>query len=187
MRARELKRAASVLIAALALAGAGCGGAGGGGDEAPPPPTATAALRIEPQNVEVSPGDTFAVDLVVEASTAFVAWDLGVQIDGVDVSFQPAPGIVLPVSVAQHPDFDDDGALFGQSEWDLPSGRLSGIVDLRHGGSGVSGDVRVATVWLSVTAEGYAVLTVVGDVVDESGTSFEISSSRAATATSLAP
>ncbi len=185
MRARELKRAAAAGIAALSLAGAGCGGGGDDGGGGSPPPTAS--LGLEPGNLEVSPGDTFAVDIVVDASAPFVAWDLGVQIDAWDTALQPASGVLVPVSVAQHPDFDDDGALFGQSEWDLPSGRLSRIVDLRHGGPGVSGAVRVATVWLSAATEGYATLTVVGELVDENGALFEITSSQAIVATSLAP
>ena len=189
MRACGLKRAAAAVIAALSLVGAGCGGAGddSGGGGNPPPATPTAALRIEPNYVDVSPGDTFAVDVVVNGSAAFVAWDLGVQIDAVDAAVQPATGVFVPVSVAHHPDFDDDGALFGQSDWDLASGRLSGIVDLRHGGAGVSGDVRVATIWLSAATEGYATLTVVGDVVDQNGALFEITSSQVTFATSLAP
>ena len=187
MRAHELKRAAAAVIAALSLAGAGCGGGGGDGGGSPPTTRPTASLGLEHGNLEVNPGDTFAVDIVVDASAPFVAWDLGVQIDAWDTTLQPTSGVLVPVSVAQHPDFDDDGALFGQSEWDLPSGRLSRIVDLRHGGPGVSGAVRVATVWLSAATEGFATLTVVGEIVDENGALFEITSSQAVVATSLTP
>ncbi len=108
-------------------------------------------------------GFVASVDVVVVTDQPFQAWNLKVSWDSDAVSW----ALAYP-----HPEFDDDGGLFGDTRLNADS--LSNIVDLRHGGGAPSGTVRVATVvFLSDTAEPVE-LRALGEVAAPDGTPFSV-------------
>jgi hypothetical protein len=110
------------------------------------------------------------VDLVVTTDQPFQAWNLAVSWDSDTISWAEA----FP-----HPEFDDDGGLFGDTQFGADS--LSNIVDLRHGSGAPSGTVRVARVtFISDTPEPVEI-RVLGEIVAPDGTPFSVVVSEFAT------
>jgi hypothetical protein len=103
-----------------------------------PRPPSTAAY-FEPATLSVPVDSIFTVDVVVNTLGAVQAWEFSLQTD--------IEG-VLPMNVVPHSDFDDDGRFLVPPSIDLSEGRVNGVVDLKHGGSGVTGTFRIATVTL---------------------------------------
>lgn len=126
-----------VICASLALGGT-CGGGG-----AP-----LALVRFEPSTLTVAPGTPILLDVVVETDELLRAFDLSVRMDDAAVAAPTGAG-ALP-----HTDFDDDGMLFLTPIVDVGAGRVSRIVDVIHGSSGVTGVVTIATLELQSGSEG---------------------------------
>jgi len=78
------------------------------------------------------------VEIHVSSPTPIQAFELGLRWD---------PAMLSAFAVFPHPEFDDDGAFFTSPDWNCQAGRLDRVVDLRHGGAGVQGDFKVATLW----------------------------------------
>lgn len=123
-RSTALQRALLIALA-FAMLAPNCGGGGGG---------PTHRIRLDAPDT-VTWWTQFTVDVVV-TSPGVQAWEL-------EVEWQQ--GIVAAIDVQPHPEFDDDGALFLTPVYDHPNGRLSQVVDLRHGAA-ASGTFRVATI-----------------------------------------
>jgi hypothetical protein len=110
------------------------------------------------------------VDVIVTTDRPFQAVNLKVSWDSDAVSWAEA----FP-----HPEFDDDGKLFGARK--LGAHSLSNIVDLRHGGGAPSGSVRVARVTFVSDAPDPVEIRVLGEIAAPDGTLFSIVLSEFAT------
>jgi hypothetical protein len=151
-----------LLVAPLAL-GAKCGGSGDGGSRDAKNSGPTAALRVEPAQVVYFAGGYYLkVDVYVSANDPMQAWDVTLTWNTVNLEHLGAAPAV---------EFDDDGVFF-QSSLDPEAGTLT-LVDLRHTGE-VSGDLRVAEIWLVARNGGVANVTIQGAVADGAGTPFDI-------------
>jgi len=138
-------RATTTRLAFLALALRGLLGADCGGGES------KTWVALVPDVNTVGTFSLFTVDVAVTSPKPVQAFELGLQWD---------PEMVLPVDVAPHPDFDDDGAFFTSPHFDLMAGTLDRVVDLRHGGPGAEGNFRIAT--LQFLALGHPGSTIIG-------------------------
>jgi hypothetical protein len=137
------------------------------GDDSGPPAT----LRIGDQYVHPYLGGFVAVvDLVVTADQPFQAWNLKVTWDSGTVSWADA---------FSHPDFDDDGDLFGETQ--LEAKALSNIVDLRHGSGAPSGTVNVAKFLVVSDTADPVKIRALGKVAAPDGTPFRVVISEFAT------
>lgn len=87
----------------------------------------------------VPTGTVFSVDVVVNAANPIHAFDF-------DVKWESAP-LAWAFLVEPHVEFDDDSALFLTPAISTNQGTVKGVVDLRHGGPGLSGTFRVARIW----------------------------------------
>lgn len=132
MKRRHLTLRALAFIALLVpLLGAHCGNSNN-----------TATIWIDPPVTSVPVGTVFTVDVVADVTKGSLqAFELGVTTE----VYSFAVFNVLP-----HDDFDDDGQLFLPVELNFVNGTTNRIVDLRHGDSLPTGQVRLAT--LSVLA-----------------------------------
>lgn len=127
---RGARAAIGIRLAVLALAlGTTLGVECGGGE-------AQTWLALIPEAGTVGFSSPFEVAVIVSSPTPVQAFELGLQWD---------PQMLVAVNAAPHPGFDDDGALFVSPRFDLDAGTLERVVDLRHGGPGVSGRFRIAT------------------------------------------
>jgi hypothetical protein len=139
------------------------GSCGGSGSRSGKNSGSTAALRVEPvQVVYFSGGYYLKVDVFVGANDPMQAWDLTVGWNTVNLEH---------LGTAPAPEFDDDGAFF-QSVLDPEAGTLT-LVDVRHTGE-ISGDLRVAEMWLVAWYGGSANVTIQGAVADGAGNPFTI-------------
>lgn len=110
---------------------------------------------------------TASVGQVVELEVLVNAPDRTIQ--AFDFEARVTPPILVPYSAEPHAEFDDDGALFGTPEVDFANGRMTGLVDLRHG-EGLTGNVRVLRLRFYALATGTATVTLEGDgVADAAG------------------
>jgi hypothetical protein len=110
------------------------------------------------------------VDVIVTTDQPFQAVNLEVSWDSDAVSWAEA----FP-----HPEFDDDGVLFGDTQFSAKS--LSNIVDLRHGDGAPSGAVRVARVTFVSDRPDPVEIRVLGDIAAPDGTLFSVVISEFAT------
>lgn len=163
MRPRRLRIWTAVLLGVLAFATGGtCGGESSSGSRSAKSSGPTAALRVEPAQVVYFAGGYYLkVDVYVDADAPMQAWDTTLSWNGGLEHLATAPA----------PEFDDDGAFF-QSSLD-PGSQTLALVDLRHS-SGISGDTRVAEMWLVAWNGGTANVTIQGAVADGAGTPFTI-------------
>jgi hypothetical protein len=77
----------------------------------------------------------------------------GVPVQAFEVALRWDPEMLQATSVAPHPDFDDDGALFTTPRIDLAAGTVDRIADLRHGEPGAEGIFKIATVYFTTLSE----------------------------------
>ena len=113
-------------------------------------PSSSVVLLTESSTIGT--GQVFTIEIAVSTTAAVQAYDLSVSWD---------PAYVQPTSVTPHADFDDDGLFFVPAAWGASS--IEGIVDLRHGGTGRSGDFRVATIeFVSLSLPGNTTVQVSG-------------------------
>lgn len=161
---RHLRLLLPVLVVVLTLQlGPSCG--------VPVPPLA--GVRAEAIRA-IRVGESYAVKIkiVVTADLPFQAYDI-------DLRWNPDVVQVVADTLTPHGEFDDDGALFAPVDLNEQEGWLRGIVDLRHGGPGISGEVIVATVWFYAAEGGQAVVRAEGDIVGGDGAPFVVSSAPA--------
>jgi hypothetical protein len=152
---------ALLIVAPLALGGS-CGGSGGGSRDAKNSGP-TAALRVEPAQVVYFAGGYYLkVDVYVSTNDPVQAWDITLGWNTANLDH---------LATDPTPEFDDDGVFF-QSVLDADAGTLT-LVDLRHT-SEISGDLRIAQMWLVAGNGGTANVTVQGAVTDGAGTPFDI-------------
>lgn len=158
------RRQLPLLVAALAAVlplqlGGSCGG------DVVDPSHPPALLHVEPAQVFYFSGGYFLrVDLSVTTTEPFQAWDLTLEWN---------TDVLEELGSLTHPDFDDDGSFFGGEQVDQGAGRAN-LVDLRHGGTGVSGTVYVASTWFVALSGGAADVRVDGEVASINGLPFEI-------------
>ncbi len=120
----------------------------------------------------LSNGEYFIrVEVVVRATEPFQAFDLALQWNPEVIKLLDEGSLALP---RPHPDFDDDGSLFASAALDQAAGTATGIIDLRHGGAGVSGEVGVLHVWFYAANGGEAVISVNGVVAAPDGSPFRV-------------
>lgn len=154
----------ALLAALVAVLGFQLGGSCEGGDYVDPehPP---ALLHVEPAQVFYFSGGYFLrVDVSVTTTEPFHAWDLTLKWN---------TEVLQELGSLPHSGFDDDGSFFGDEQVDQSAGRVN-LVDLRHGGEGVSGEVYVASTWFQALRGGAADVTVDGEVASGDGRSFTI-------------
>jgi hypothetical protein len=138
-----------VLLALLlsGALGAPCGGGAGG----------KVWVVLLPDANQVEPWSLVTVEVWVTSPVPVQAFDLALQWD---------PEMIQAFMADPHPDFDDDGVLFTSPQFDLTAGTLERVVDLRHGGEGVQGSFRIATLYFYTMANpGTATIQVTGSGV----------------------
>lgn len=136
--------------------------------EEPGPPSAR--VSIEPHGATAVVGSRLPFDVVVETRDALQAIELEVRTDW---------NVAVPVDVAPHPDFDDDGRLLGEASYDLAAQSVT-LRDLRHGRAAASGPLRVATVWISCQRAGRTRISVEARLSGAGGEPFSIARSAPA-------
>lgn len=162
--ANDARAVLAGLIGALSLVGFGCG---------PAASVPVAGVYADVSNeFFFGDGSYFVrVDVVVSANQPFQAYDLEIQWNPSVVYLVEEGKVGLP---QPHPEFDDDGALFAPVVLNQQAGSARGIVDLRHGGNGLAGDVRVARAWFHAPAGGQASIQVSGTVSTPTGEPFVV-------------
>jgi hypothetical protein len=113
-----------------------------------------ASTAFEPATISVASGSVFSANVVVNTTRRIRAWELDV------VSSDPAVAVVL--NVLPHPDFDDDGEMFLPASIALGLGEARDAVDVRHGGTGVTGPFAAATVYIWAVSPGAATIRIDG-------------------------
>jgi len=146
---------ALVVLLALQL-GSSCGGF----DD---PQTPLAGVHVDPVQVFYFSGGYF---LQVE-----VAVSTGVPLQAFDLTLEWNTDVLEQVSTVPGT-FDDDGQFFGSVDVDPVLGRAH-FADLRHGSTGTTGEVTVASVWLLAPSGGTANVSVEGTLASNAGTPFK--------------
>ena len=140
--------------------GSSCSSSGGGFND---PQNPLAGVHVEPVQVFYFSGGYFLqVDVMVTTGVPLQAFDLMLEWN-TDVLEQvaTAPGT-----------FDDDGQFFGSVDVDPVLGRAH-FADLRHGSTGTTGQVTVASVWLLAPNGGTANVWVDGTLASNAGIPFK--------------
>ncbi len=162
MRAHRTPR---MLVAALAVLlslqlGAKCSGSGGGFND---PQNPLAGVHVDPVQVFYFSGGYFLqVDVVVAT---------GVPLQAIDLTLEWNTDVLEQISTAPGA-FDDDGQFFGSVDVDPVLGRAH-FADLRHGSTGTTGEVTVASVWLLAPNGGTANVSVDGTLASDAGIPFK--------------
>ncbi len=162
MRAHRTPR---MLVAALVVLlslqrGSSCSSTGGGFND---PQDPLAGVRVDPVQVFYFSGGYFLQVEVVVAT--------GVPLQAIDLTVEWNTEVLDPVSTAPG-SFDDDGQFFGSVDVDPVLGRAH-FADLRHGSTGTTGGVTVASVWLLAPNGGTANVTVDGTLASDAGIPFK--------------
>jgi hypothetical protein len=156
-RTPRLLVAALVVLLSLQL-GSSCSGGGFNDPQAP-----LAGVHVDPVQVFYFSGGYFLqVDVLVST---------GVPLQAFDLTLEWNTDVLEQVSIAPGA-FDDDGQFFGSVDVDPVSGRAR-FADLRHGGTGTTGEMRVASVWLLAASGGTANVSVDGTLASDSGIAFK--------------
>ena len=138
-------RPSDAIVALLApvLLGGTCSGGGGGGA-----PSATVSFDLATNQLQV--GVPVEVSVVVDTNGGLVqAFGLGVK--------APAKKVLLHSAVAGA-DFDDDGHLALAPSYQIATGEIRRLVDVRHGATALSGHFEVARFTLSPIKAGANVM-----------------------------
>jgi hypothetical protein len=117
-----------LLFAAIASVGPDCVGGG-----------SPVSLAPSPVVLQVPVGAVQTFDLLMQSTVPIQAFELEVDVD--------PPNLLVLGLVEPHPGFDDDGKLFVPPVLDVFAGRVSRIVDFRHGAAlapGTAGIVRLS-------------------------------------------
>ena len=158
-RTPRLLVTALVVLLSLQL-GSSCSGSGGGFDD---PQTPLAGVHVDPVQVFYFSGGYFLqVDVLVST---------GVPLQAFDFTLEWNTDVLEQVSTVPGA-FDDDGQFFGSVDVDSVLGRAH-FADLRHGSSGTTGEVTVASVWLLAPSGGTANVSVEGTLASDAGIPFK--------------
>ncbi len=150
---------ALVVLLSLQL-GSSCSGSGGGFKD---PNNPRAGVHVDPVQVFYFSGGYFLqVEVVVVT---------GVPLQAIDLTLEWNTNVLEQVSTAPGA-FDDDGQFFGSVDVDPVLGRAH-FADLRHGSTGTTGEVTVASVWLLAPNGGTANVSVDGTLASDAGIPFK--------------
>ena len=155
-RTPRLLVTALVVLLSLQL-GSSCSG---GFDD---PQTPLAGVHVDPVQVFYFSGGYFLqVDVAVST---------GVPLQAFDFTLEWNTDVLEQVSTVPGT-FDDDGQFFGSVDVDPVLGRAH-FADLRHGSTGTTGEVTVASVWLLAPSGGTANVSVEGSLASNAGIPFK--------------
>jgi hypothetical protein len=159
-RTPRLLVAALVVLLSLQL-GSRCSGSGGGFND---PQKPLAGVHVEPVQVFYFSGGYF-LQVDVQVST-------GVPLQAFDLTLEWNTDVLEEISTVPGAGFDDDGQFFGSVDVDPVLGRAH-FADLRHGSTGTTGEVTVASVWLLAASGGTANVSVEGTLASSAGVPFK--------------